>query len=282
MFRVLFATDALAIDDYRCEGGHASDSGEELSREFELVFVRHGVFNAVFRNDAVLMSPAHALLLRPDSPYRVSHPIDGSDACTVFRFSRQGWDMAGVDFRHAYRRPRAIPTARAFLTQQRLVRMLCASAVEELDAEERAWSVVEEFRGAMDAGDRASVSAHVRRAVARAQELITARYRERLPLRAIAAQSGLSQFHLSRAFRRLNGITMHRFQVVVRLRAALIHLDEGATDLTELALDLGFADHSHFCAAFQREFGIAPSAYRAMGAQDRIRSARESRSTVRG
>ncbi|WP_348652834.1 AraC family transcriptional regulator [Polyangium sp. y55x31] len=36
----------------------------------------------------------------------------------------------------------------------------------------------------------------------------------------------------------------------------------GARDLTALALDLGFADHSHFTNAFRREFGCSPSAVR--------------------
>lgn len=29
--------------------------------------------------------------------------------------------------------------------------------------------------------------------------------------------------------------------------------------LTMLALELGFSSHSHFSAAFRREFGVAPS-----------------------
>jgi AraC family transcriptional regulator len=31
------------------------------------------------------------------------------------------------------------------------------------------------------------------------------------------------------------------------------------TDLAALALDLGFASHSHFSDAFRRAFGVAPS-----------------------
>jgi len=115
-----------------------------------------------------------------------------------------------------------------------------------------------------------------------AQELIAAKCGESLPLSAVAAHAGVSQFHLSRAFRQLTGIAMHRVQVVVRLRTALDRLDRGFADLTELALDLGFSDHSHFCGAFRREFGMARSAYRRLAARDRsgIGSARGTRSAL--
>jgi AraC-like DNA-binding protein len=41
------------------------------------------------------------------------------------------------------------------------------------------------------------------------------------------------------------------------------HLANGASDLTELALQLGYADHSHFTNAFHREWGHPPSQFRA-------------------
>jgi len=50
-----------------------------------------------------------------------------------------------------------------------------------------------------------------------------------------------------------------------RLRTVLAaeRLLAGAPDLTALALDLGYADHSHFTNAFRREWGLAPSRLRA-------------------
>jgi AraC family transcriptional regulator len=269
MFRILFASDALTIGDYRCDGGHASDSGEEVVPGPELIFVRSGAFTAVFRDDTVLLSAAHALLLPREVPYRIKHPIDGSDTSTIIRFTPEGWDMAGAELRRAYRRPRAIPSARSFLMQQRLVERLSASAADQLEAEESAWSAVDAFQDALGSAPHGDASPRMRGAVVAAQELITAKYRQPLPLSTVAAHAEVSQFHLSRAFRRITGITMHRFQVVVRLRAALQRLDQGSSDLTDLALDLGFSDHSHFCGAFRREFGMAPSEYRALAMRDR-------------
>jgi AraC-like DNA-binding protein len=53
---------------------------------------------------------------------------------------------------------------------------------------------------------------------------------------------------------------------LTRLRAALAadRLRAGDADLTRLALDLGFSDHSHFTHAFRDEWGLSPSALRAL------------------
>ena len=45
--------------------------------------------------------------------------------------------------------------------------------------------------------------------------------------------------------------------------AALERIADPALPLTELALDLGFASHSHFTDTFRRTFGRPPSAVRA-------------------
>jgi len=46
------------------------------------------------------------------------------------------------------------------------------------------------------------------------------------------------------------------------LRMAL-ELLRSRRGLTEIALDLGYASHSHFTSAFRNYFGITPSRYRA-------------------
>jgi AraC-like DNA-binding protein len=68
-----------------------------------------------------------------------------------------------------------------------------------------------------------------------------------------------STFQLARVFHCETGLPMHHYRTRLRLRAALERLVEAETDLTALALDLGFSSHSHFTSAFRRAFGITPS-----------------------
>jgi AraC-like DNA-binding protein len=48
------------------------------------------------------------------------------------------------------------------------------------------------------------------------------------------------------------------------LRRALDRIADGCTDLTGLALDLGFSSHSHFTATFRKHLGITPEAVRSV------------------
>jgi AraC-like DNA-binding protein len=72
----------------------------------------------------------------------------------------------------------------------------------------------------------------------------------------------VSPYHLSRIFRRSTGSSLHAYQTSLRLREGLRRLSDGEQDLTALALDLGFSDHSHFTNSFRRHFGSAPSKFR--------------------
>jgi AraC-like DNA-binding protein len=55
---------------------------------------------------------------------------------------------------------------------------------------------------------------------------------------------------------------VHHWLLRLRLHTSLERVAEPRSDLTVIALDFGFASHSHFTAAFRRTFGLTPSALR--------------------
>ena len=89
---------------------------------------------------------------------------------------------------------------------------------------------------------------------------------ERLSLESLAAALHVSPFHLARVFRERTGFSLAGYVHGLRLRAAVDALaaDPG-TDLSRLAVDLGYYSPSHFCDRFRSAFGHPPSAVR--GAQ---------------
>ena len=87
-------------------------------------------------------------------------------------------------------------------------------------------------------------------------------YRERCSLEHIARAVAVSPYHLTRVFRRRTGLTMTRYLSRLRLRASLEEVADPRMRLLDVALGLGFANHSHFTDAFRREFGIRPSTVR--------------------
>jgi AraC-like DNA-binding protein len=96
-----------------------------------------------------------------------------------------------------------------------------------------------------------------------ARATLAARYSERLSLDQVAREVHVSPFHLAHRFRARTGSGLHAYRTHLRLREALRRIAEPGISLTDLALDLGFASHSHLTDTFRRTFGRPPSAVRA-------------------
>jgi AraC family transcriptional regulator len=96
-----------------------------------------------------------------------------------------------------------------------------------------------------------------------ARAMLAARYGERLSLDDIAREVHVSPFHLAHRFRARTGVGLHGYRTHLRLREALRRIAEPGISLTDLALELGFASHSHFTDTFRRTFGRPPSEVRA-------------------
>ena len=77
----------------------------------------------------------------------------------------------------------------------------------------------------------------------------------------LASVANLSPFHLCHVFREMVGTSIYDYVLHERLARTLDAVLDG-DDLTAIALDAGFASHSHFTARFKRFFGCTPAALR--------------------
>ena len=89
---------------------------------------------------------------------------------------------------------------------------------------------------------------------------IEANAAEPLDLESSARQAGLSPFHFLRTFGRVLGVTPHQYLVRTRLRRAAL-LAGGGLPVTEVALEVGFADLSNFVRTFRRAAGVPPARF---------------------
>jgi AraC-like DNA-binding protein len=106
-----------------------------------------------------------------------------------------------------------------------------------------------------------SVARRAEEAVDRVRAHVLASVGERHTLKSLSRLAGRSPFHLCRAFSQVTGGPLHAWLLRLRLQLSLERV-AAARDLTAVALDLGFASHSHFGAAFRRAFGLTPSEWR--------------------
>ncbi|HYE88506.1 MAG TPA: helix-turn-helix transcriptional regulator, partial [Vicinamibacterales bacterium] len=95
-----------------------------------------------------------------------------------------------------------------------------------------------------------------------AKDVIARRFTDDLSLSDVAGEVRSSVFHLARMFKARTGFTLRGYRNQLRLRSALDRLQDPATELIDIALDLGFSSHSHFTETFRRTFGKTPSAVR--------------------
>ena len=91
-----------------------------------------------------------------------------------------------------------------------------------------------------------------------------------LSLAGIATASGVSRYHLLRAFGAATGHSVMGYVRARRLTEAARLLAAGAADILGVALDAGYASHEAFTRAFRDQFGLTPEATRAQRHSDNI------------
>jgi AraC-like DNA-binding protein len=99
-----------------------------------------------------------------------------------------------------------------------------------------------------------------RSAVRRVQRYLVERYNHSVTLEELVTISGISKFHLVRAFSEVVGLPPHAYQLHVRIERARGLLRKGLLPI-ETAMAVGFADQSHLTRHFRKMWGITPGAY---------------------
>jgi AraC family transcriptional regulator len=96
----------------------------------------------------------------------------------------------------------------------------------------------------------------------RVLEYVEAHLSERLDLRVLAKEAGISPFHFAALFTKAVGATPHRHVQHLRMQTAKAMLRDTDKTTLDIALSCGFGSASHFAVAFRRQFLQSPTEYR--------------------
>lgn len=276
---LLFESLGISVVDFRCRAHVEPDGPEEPNPTHSIVLVRRGVFRRTWRGEACLADPNHVVFFNAAEPSRFAHPLPGGDDCTILavetsraielmaRHSPRDAQDPDMPFRvgHGLSSPRVARLHYELLT--RIRRHDAALALDDTLSELADESIRVVYGTRTELRARRTLSAATgrrRRDLMEAAKLtINQSLASPPPLGDLAGSFGCSPFHLSRVFRETAGVSLRRYTQQLRVRVAADRLARGARNLTDLALELGYTDHSHLTNAFRREWGLPPSRFRA-------------------
>ncbi len=241
---------------------------------FQTLFVAGGGGTAVLDGSAARLVPPCLVLVPPlvVHAYSFSHNVEGF--------------VLTLHLPHVADILRACPEVLAGLSRPRVVALTGRAAAAAVAAGLAA--VAGEFAGRA-AGRRAMIEAQLaivwltaHRAelrppevtaaahgrgighVIRLREMIDREFRTRLPVAAYARRLGVSPAHLRRLCRAHLGATpldAVNARVVLEAKRLLVFTTLG---VKQVAAEVGFDDHAYFSRFFQRQTGLAPTAFRAL------------------
>ena len=248
------------IDVYRvsCAGELAGWSRDESVMTFAIVLVSEGMFRRRMNGKERVIDSVTAYVQCPGEEQRVSHPCGGDISTVIVPAERIVGDLGD---------PARVTGAGLLVTPEVDLahRLLLSRAHSGADADELAEQATVVAGGLLDRDkvihpDRAS---RLERWLAwQVREAIDADVRVRLV--DMAAVIGVSAYRLSRAFRRVTGLSVTSYRSQLRTRKALARLAQGDRNLARIAADVGFADQAHLTRTLRASSGMTPRMLRSL------------------
>jgi len=262
----LFESEVLQIGLFESRPRSDACGGVERQDLHAIVLPLAGLFakhEAPGRH--VTGTPSHAIYFAPDQPYRISFPGAIGDRAITLRFdealapeqveARAGEGLAS----------QGLLPPRAMMLRNLLSTRLAKGEVDAFEAEALGLDLLGLSLGSVQpakAPVRASAQARRLRALERVKEAVALAPSDKWNVARLAGVANLSPFHLCHVFRESVGTSIYDYVMHERLAQTLDAVLDCGDDLTTIALDAGFASHSHFTARFKRFFGCTPAALR--------------------
>jgi AraC-like DNA-binding protein len=265
--RLLWSNRSIALGSFDSSPDDEDfETAGEIGDRPAIAFSRTAVGIAHEKRAPIVSDGTVAVLHNPRYPYRrfrVDARGDHSEWVSIDPELLLGLNRRlGSDARRPFAASTAALGRRAAALLRLVVRHLRDwSPPDPLWVEETLFEVVSALGPHGDTPKRPRASARHDRFAHRVREILASRSEQPWSVTSIAKVMETSPFHACRVFRSRTGYTLHGYLTEQRLRRALTRLEDGQ-DLREIAVRLGFANHSHFTAHFRSAFGVTPSQFR--------------------
>jgi len=265
----ILRSGSVSVIDYRCSAGPADAPFVERHEDFSISYVRKGTFGCRTRGESHELVAGSLMIGHPGDEYMCTHHhhVCG-DECLSFQLSPALVDSIGD--RTEIWRTVCVPPLSELMVLGELAQA-AADGTSDLGLDEAGMLIAARFVEL--ASDRARSDSNAseldRRRAVEAALWIDAHAEEAIDLDSAASEVGLSPFHFLRLFSKVVGVTPHQYLVRSRVRRAARLLADDRRSITDVALDVGFADLSNFVRTFHRAAGVSPRRFRQAAKGDR-------------
>jgi AraC family transcriptional regulator len=277
--KTLFESETLQIGLFEARGVTDICGDVERQSQNAIVLPLSGVFS---KHDApgrhVIGTPSQAVFFAADTPYRIGFPGGIGDRAITLRFggalAPEHLDQRGSE---ALRSHGLLP-AQAMMLRNLLWARLERAEADEFEAETLGLDLLEMSLKSVRTDSPAilsSAQARRTRALERVKEAVALAPARKWNVAKLADIANLSPFHLCHIFRETVGTSIYDYVLHERLAQTLDAVLDCGDDLTAIALDAGFASHSHFTARFRSFFGCTPAALRRIATAAQIAELRK-------
>jgi AraC-like DNA-binding protein len=273
--QLIFRSELLNVGLFRCPPAYTRFSDTGPATGHWLVFPRTSVRITHAGGEPIIADPNLVMFYNKAQEYCRAKLSDRGDICEWFDFAPsviaaalQVYDPATADLtERPFRFTHTPSDARVYLRQRLVVEhLLNTNPPDALFVEEALLGVLDavlrhayQVRGVYPQALGWEGQRRARAVSGAVQEVLNLRFQHAVTLTQLAGEVYSSPYQLCRLFRQQTGYSIHQYLNQLRLRTALEAVADGADDLTALALDLGYASHSHFTQAFRQSFGLPPS-----------------------
>jgi AraC family transcriptional regulator len=262
------ACPGMRAADVICTSGPGDTPFEEKNDYVSIAIVAAGTFKYRSRRGSVLLSPGSLLLSNVEETFVCSHEYGCGDRCLSFQYEPAYFEriVADVGARtDALKFPLTRLPALSSLTCLTAEARVGLALPQAINFEEVGLLLAASVLGELNCLSAVSIKQPTmqdERRIATALRFMEERFREPLSLENVATIVGLSPYHYLRTFRRVVGLTPHRFLLQRRLHEAALLLRATRLSVMEIALNVGFGDLSHFNHTFRAAFDMTPTNYR--------------------
>jgi AraC family transcriptional regulator len=260
---------SIRVVDYRCSAGPAEKPFTEMHTGHSISYVRKGSFGYTSRGVAHELVAGSVLLGYPHDEFVCTHDhhVCG-DECLAFHFSPGIVDLIEND-RQVWQTG-SLPPLPALMVLGELAQAVAQGRSDVGLDEVGLWLAARMAQLVSPGKSGVSIAtSNDRKRAVEAAMWIHAYSHENLALEHVAKQVGLSPFHFLRVFSKVIRVTPHQYLIRSRLAHAARLLVQDGRSVTDIALDVGFADLSNFVRTFGRAAGISPHAFRKLRHSDR-------------